>query len=130
MASIHPCELVEEKARSELWLSEPTAKKLGDARVCRFRKTGSKLATSFTVSVEIFDRLGAADIIATITRRLPSIGNHRAVRYTGTAGGCVVSLPVAEKARVDATVIGGDQNLGCEIAERFAAVVEPGLPKG
>lgn len=128
LADVSPCDLADESARTGLGLTGGEEKELGGARVCRFRKDGATLDESYTVSVEIFDDKGVGDIVATDVQQLPKIGGHDAAKYTGTTGGCAVSLAVSEETRVDATAVGGELQQGCVLAQQLATIVEPNLP--
>lgn len=128
LAAVQPCDLADESARSGLGLTGGEEKKFGEARVCVFRKEGATLNESYTVQVEIFENRGFADIVASDVQQLPEIGDHSAVRFTGTTGGCAVSLGVTEESRVDATAVGGDPQQGCTVAQQLATAVEPNLP--
>ncbi|SDS65113.1 DUF3558 family protein [Jiangella sp. DSM 45060] len=128
LAALDPCAMADAAALASLGLTGGEAKELGEARVCRYRLEGATLDESFTVSIELFDGLGAADIVATDVQPLPPVGTHEAVTFTGTTGGCVVSLAVTETSRLDSTAVGGDPALACDHAAALAALAEPALP--
>ncbi|SED59760.1 DUF3558 family protein [Jiangella alba] len=128
LAALDPCAMVDAAGLASLGLTGGEAKEVGDARVCRHRLEGPTLDESFTVSIELFDGLGAADIVATDVQPLPPVGTHEAVTFTGTTGGCVVSLAVTATSRLDATAVGGDPALACDHAAALAALAEPALP--
>lgn len=128
LADVSPCDLADDAALAAMSLTGGEEKEVGEARVCRFRKDGATINESYTVSIEIFDTQGLADIVASDTKQLPKIGAHDAAQYTGTTGGCAVSLAVSEKSRVDATAVGGEPQQGCVLATQLAATVEPNLP--
>ncbi|WP_157987530.1 DUF3558 family protein [Jiangella endophytica] len=128
LAALDPCAMVDAAGAGSLGLTGGEAETLGEARVCRYRFEGPTLNESFTVSVELFETYGPADIVATDVQALAPIGDHEAVTFTGTTGGCVVSLGVSETSRLDATAVGGDPALACEHATQLAALAEPALP--
>ncbi|MFI7676914.1 DUF3558 family protein [Actinophytocola sp. NPDC049390] len=125
---VDPCGLVDQAGLASLGLTGGEEKTLGEARVCRWRHEGATLNESFTVSVELFDSRGLADIVGTNVKQLPKIGGHDATSFIGPTGGCGVSLGVGDSARVDNTAVGGDQQQGCQLAAQLAALVEPKLP--
>jgi hypothetical protein len=127
LADLDPCGLVDQAGLGSLGLTGGEEKTLGEARVCRYRHDGPTLNESFTVSVELFDTLGLADIVGTDVKPL-KVGGHDASSFTGPAGGCGVSIGVGTGSRVDNTAVGGDQQQGCQLAARLAALVEPKLP--
>lgn len=128
LAALDPCAMVDAAGLASLGLTGGEAKELGEARACRYRVEGATLDESFTVSIELFDTYGAADIVATDVQPLPAVGTHEAVTFTGTTGGCVVSLAVTETSRLDSTAVGGDPALACDHAAALAAAAEPALP--
>lgn len=128
LADVDPCGLVDAAGLSALGLTGGEEKTLGEARVCRYRHDGPTLNESFTVSVEVFDSRGLADIVGTNVKQLPKIGSHDASSFIGPTGGCGVSIGVGEESRVDNTAVGGAQQQGCQLAAELAALVEPKLP--
>ena len=128
LADVDPCGLVDAAGLSALGLTGGEEKTLGEARVCRYRHDGATLNESFTVSVEVFDSRGLADIVGTNVKQLPKIGSHDASSFIGPTGGCGVSIGVGEESRVDNTAVGGAQQQGCQLAAELAALVEPKLP--
>lgn len=128
LADVDPCGLVDQAGLGSLGLTGGEEKTLGEARVCRYRHDGPTLNESFTVSVELFDTRGLADIVGTDVKQLPKIGGHDASSFIGPTGSCGVSLGVGEESRVDNTAVGGDQQQGCQLAAQLAALVEPKLP--
>lgn len=129
LADVDPCGLVDQAGLDSLGLTGGEEKEVGGARVCRYRHDGASLDESFTVSVEVFDSNGIADLAEnTNVQQLPKVGAHDAVSFVDAAGVCGVSLGVGEDARVDNTAVGGDQQQGCQLAAQLAALVEPKLP--
>lgn len=129
LADVDPCGLVDQAGLASLGLTGGEGKEIGGARVCRYRHDGASLNESFTVSVEVFDSNGIADLAENTTvQELPKVGAHDAVSFVDEAGVCGVSLGVGEDARVDNTAVGGDQQQGCQLAAQLAALVEPKLP--
>ncbi|HEX4815692.1 MAG TPA: DUF3558 domain-containing protein [Nonomuraea sp.] len=128
VGGLRPCDVLDQSDLAALKLTGGTEKTIGTARVCRYRREGATLKVSFTVSVELFDTYALADLNASSVQRLPRIGDHEAVRFTGVGGSCGVSLGVGDSSRVDNTVVGGDGKLACQIAEQLAKVVERKLP--
>lgn len=129
LADVDPCGLVDQTGLDSLGLTGGEEKEIGGARVCRYRHDGASIDESFTVSVEVFDSNGIADLAEnTDVQQLPKVGAHDAVSFVDAAGVCGVSLGVGEDARVDNTAVGGNQQQGCELAARLAALVEPKLP--
>jgi len=128
LADVDPCGLVDQAALGTIGLTGGEEKTLGEARVCRYRHDGPTLDESFTVSVELFDTRGLADIVGTNVQQLPKIGAHDATSFIGPTGSCGVSLGVGESSRVDNTAVGGNQQQGCTLAAQLAALVEPKLP--
>ncbi|WP_053205388.1 DUF3558 family protein [Jiangella muralis] len=128
LAALDPCAMVDAAGLASLELTGGEAKEVGEARACRYRFEGPTLDESFTVSIELFGGHGAADIVATDVQPLPAVGSHEAVTFTGTTGGCVVSLAVTETSRLDSTAVGGDAALACDHAAALAAAAEPALP--
>lgn len=128
LADIDPCGLVDPAGLSSIGLTGGEGKTLGEARVCRYRHEGATLNESFTVSVEIFETRGLAEIVGTDIKDLPKIGGHDAKSFIAPAGSCGVSLGVGDDSRVDNTAVGGDQQQGCQLAAKLAALVEPELP--
>lgn len=129
LADVDPCGLVDQAGLDSLGLTGGEKKEIGGARVCRWRYDGASLNESFTVSVEVFDSNGLADLAEnTDVQQLPKVGAHDAASFVDAAGVCGVSLGVGEDARVDSTAVGGDQQQGCQLATRLATLVEPKLP--
>jgi hypothetical protein len=129
LADVDPCGLVDQSGLASLGLTGGEEKEIGGARVCRWRHDGATLNESFTVSVEVFDSNGIADLAEnTEVQQLPKVGSHDAVSFVDAAGVCGVSVGVGEDARVDSTAVGGDQQQGCALATRLATLVEPKLP--
>ncbi len=129
LADVDPCGLVDQSGLDSLGLTGGEEKEIGGARVCRWRHDGATLNESFTVSVEVFDSNGLADLAEnTEVQQLPKVGSHDAVSFVDAAGVCGVSVGVGEDARVDSTAVGGDQQQGCALATRLATLVEPKLP--
>lgn len=129
LADVDPCGLVDQAGLDSLGLTGGEEKEVGGARVCRYRHDGATLNESFTVSVEVFDSNGIADLAeSTTVQELPKVGTHEAVSFVDAAGVCGVSLGVGEDARVDSTAVGGVQQQGCQLAAQLAALVEPKLP--
>lgn len=128
LADVEPCEVLDDGDLAALQLTGGEEKDFGGARVCRYRHDGATLNESFTVSVELFDSLGLADINASDIQELPNIGDHEAASSVDPTGGCRVSLGVTEKSRVDNTAVGGDQEVACQFATQLATVVERKLP--
>jgi hypothetical protein len=127
LADVDPCALVPQAALASIGLTGGEPKTIGDARVCRYRHDGATLNESFTVSVEILENLGLADVTGTNIQQLPKIGSHDATSFIDPAGVCVVSIGVSGHSRVDNTAVGGDQQQGCQLAGQLAAAVEPEL---
>jgi hypothetical protein len=129
IADLQPCELVDQAGLSSLGLTGGEEDSVGSARSCRWRHEGATLDDSFTVSIELFDDEGFTDLAEnTQVKELPKVGGHDAVSFVDAAGVCGVSLGVGDSARVDNTAVGGDQQQGCQLAARLAALVEPKLP--
>lgn len=128
LVDVDPCELVPADALQTLGLTGGEAKTLGEARVCRWRHDGATLDESFTVSVEVFDTRGLADIVGTNIQQLPKIGTHDATSSVGPTGGCAISLGVGASSRVDNTAVGGNLQQACQLVAQLAPVVEPELP--
>jgi hypothetical protein len=129
LADVDPCGLVDQAGLDSLGLTGGEEKEIGGARVCRWRHDGASLNESFTVSVEVFDSNGLADLAEnTNVQQLPKVGAHDAVSFVDAAGVCGVSLGVGEDARVDSTAVGGEQQQGCRLATQLATLVEPKLP--
>lgn len=128
LAEVDPCALVPAATLQTLQLTGGEAKKVGAARVCRWRRDGATLNESFTVSVEIFEAQGLADIVGTNVQQLPKIGTHDATSFVGPTGSCAVSLGVGTSSRVDNTAVGGDPQQACQLVAQLAPAVEPELP--
>jgi hypothetical protein len=128
LADVDPCAVVPQATLTGIGLTGGEAKTVGDARVCRYRFEGATLNDAFTVSVEILETIGLADVVGTNVTQLPKIGTHEATSFIDPAGVCVVSLGVSEKSRVDNAAVGGDQQKACQLAGQLAAAVEPELP--
>jgi len=129
LADVDPCGLVDQAGLDSLGLTGGEGKTVGAARVCRWRHDGASLNESFTVSVEVFDSNGLADLAEdTTVKELPKVGAHDAVSFVDAAGVCGVSLGVGEESRVDSTAVGGVEQQGCQLAAQLAALVEPNLP--
>jgi hypothetical protein len=128
-ADIAPCELVGDSDLAGMGLSSGQEKTVGQGtRTCEWRREGPTLNETFTVGVALFERVGLDDIVGTDTQRLPNIGSHEAARYTGTTGGCGVSLGVTSTSRVDSTATGGELEQACQLATELATLIEPKLP--
>lgn len=128
LAEIDPCTLVPGAARAELALTDPQSKELAGVPVCRFRVEGKDLRSSYTVSVELFGDVGLTDIWSPDTERLPGLGSHQAVRFSGPGESCRVALAVTDSSRVDVAAVGGDWWPGCELAIALATFIEPQVP--
>lgn len=128
LADLKPCEVLDDADLAALELTGGEEKDFGGARVCRYRHDGATLNESFTISVELFDSLGLADLNATDIQELPNIGDHEAASSVDPTGGCRVSLGVTETSRIDNTAVGGDQEKACQLATQLATLVERKLP--
>jgi hypothetical protein len=127
--ALDPCALLDSADLAALALTEQEAKTVGQAKVCQWRHEGATLDDTFTMALAVYDNVGLADVVGTDVRQLPDIGNHQAATYTGTTGGCGVSLGITDTSRVDSTATGGnDQQQGCQLATQLATAVEPKLP--
>jgi hypothetical protein len=126
-ADVQPCDVLDQADLTALQLTGGEDKKVGSARVCRYRHEGPTLNETFTVSIELFDTQKLADLNAPDITPLSPIAGHEAVRFTDDTGTCGVSLGVGDS-RVDNTAVGGDQQLGCQFAEQLATTVAPKLP--
>ncbi|MFL6118942.1 DUF3558 domain-containing protein [Actinophytocola sp.] len=127
-ADLQPCGILDQSDLAGLQLTGGEQKEVGSARVCRYRRQGATLNETFTVSIELFDHEGLADLDVPDVQQLPRIGSHDAAKYTDETGTCGVSLGVGDNSRVDSAAVGGDQQLGCQIAQQLATLVEPKLP--
>jgi len=128
VAELQPCGILDQTDLAAMQLTGGEEKKVGGARVCRYQRDGATLNETFTVSVELFDDQGLADLNVPDVEQLPAIGGHDAVRYTDATGTCGVSLGVGDDSRVDSAAVGGDQQQGCQLAEQLATIVERKLP--
>jgi hypothetical protein len=128
-ADLQPCDVLDQADLSALRLTGGEEKKVGSARVCRYQRDGATLNETFTVSVELFDHQSIGDLNAPDITPLDAIGGHEAKKFTDDTGTCGVSLSVG-RSRVDNTAVGGDQQLGCQLAEQLATTVAPKLPEG
>lgn len=128
LADLDPCELLDPADLAALQLTGGEGKTVGGARVCRWQRDGATLNETFTVSAEVFDNQGLGALNAPDVQELPPIGGHDAARFTDATGTCGVSLGVGDSSRVDNTAVGGDQQLGCQLAEQLATIVERKLP--
>jgi hypothetical protein len=128
-ADLQPCDMLDQADLSALQLTGGEEKKVGSARVCRYQRDGATLNETFTVSVELFDHQSMGDLNAPDITPLDAIGGHEAKKFTDDTGTCGVSLGVG-RSRVDNTAVGGDQQLGCQLAEQLATTVAPKLPEG
>jgi hypothetical protein len=129
IADLQPCAVLDDADLTALGLTSGEEKDVGSARVCRYRHDGASLAETFTVSIELFDSLGLADLNASDIQQLPKIGSHDAASFVDPSGGCGVSIGVTDKSRVDNAATGGsNQQLACQLATQLATVVERKLP--
>nr|WP_246401767.1 DUF3558 family protein [Jiangella mangrovi] len=128
LAALDPCALVDAAGLASLGLTGGEPETLGQARVCRYRFEGPTLTESFTVSVEFFGTYGLDDIVAESVDAPAPMGAHESRRFIDITGGCGIGIGVSATSRVDATAVGGDQDLACEHATALAALVEPALP--
>lgn len=128
LAALDPCDLVDPAALASLGLTGGEPETLGQARVCRYRFEGPTLTESFTVSVEFFGTYGLDDIVAESVEAPVTIGGHETRRFIDITGGCGVGIGVGDTSRVDASAVGGEQDLACEHATALATLVEPALP--
>jgi hypothetical protein len=128
LADVDPCELLDATDLAALQLTGGEGKTVGSARVCRWQRDGATLNETFTVSAEVFDNQGLGALNTPDVQELPAIGGHDAAKFTDATGTCGVSLGVGDSSRVDNTAVGGDQQLGCQIAEQLATIVERKLP--
>lgn len=128
LADLKPCEVLDDADLAALELTGGDEERIGEVRICRYRHDGATLNESFTVSVELFDNIGLADLNAKNIQELPNIGDHEAASFFDPTGGCGVSLGVTETSRVDNTAIGGDEELACQFATQLATLVERKLP--
>lgn len=127
-ADLQPCDVLDQADLSTLQLTGGEEKKVGSARVCRYQRDGATLNETFTVSVELFDNQSLGDLNAPDVSPLSPIAGHEAKKFTDDTGTCGVSLAVGES-RVDNTAVGGDQQLGCQLAEQLATTVASKLPE-
>lgn len=128
-AGLQPCELIDAAGLASLGLTEQTAKVLGEARVCQWRREGATIGDSFTASIALFGSRGLAEIVGNDIQTLPDVGSHEAKSFVAPAGSCGVSLGVGADSRVDSLVTGGDDpREACRLAAELAALAEPNLP--
>lgn len=128
LAAIQPCDLLDAAGAAGLQLTGGQELSLGGARVCEYRREGATLNESFTVSVALWDNQGLDALNASNVQELPDLGSHKAVSFVDAAGACGVGIGVGDKSRVDSSAVGGDQELGCQLATQLATIVERKLP--
>ncbi|OLR90844.1 hypothetical protein BJP25_30230 [Actinokineospora bangkokensis] len=129
MDDLDPCELLSSSELSRLGApAQGEAEELAGVRHCDWRVEKSSAAASYTLSVQVLGKVGLADVNGTGKQDI-EVGSHKGVRSTRPSGvACVVSIEVAEKARVDVVVTGGEAASRCGPAEEAAGFVEPRLP--
>jgi len=128
LAAVRPCDLLDATGAASLQLTGGAEIPLGGARVCEYRREGATLNESFTVAVSLWDNQGLDALNASNVQQLPDIGSHKAVSFVDAAGACGVGIGVGDTSRVDSSAVGGDQELGCRLAEQLATIVEQKLP--
>jgi hypothetical protein len=127
-ADLDPCTLIDSADVAALALTDQEEKTVGQSKVCQWRHEGASIDDSYTVALAVFDGVGLADIVGTDIKPLPNIGSHEAATYTGTTGGCGVSLGITDTSRVDSTATGGNQQQACQLATQLATAAERTLP--
>jgi hypothetical protein len=128
LATVQPCDLLDATGVASLQLTGGEELSLGGARVCEYRREGATLNESFTVAVALWDNQGLDALNASGVQQLPDIGSHKAVSFVDAAGSCGVGIGVGDTSRVDSSAVGGDQELGCQLAGQLATIVERKLP--
>ena len=129
VADLKPCDVLQSEDLQALGLTGGEETESNGARACRYRHEGATLNDTLTVSVELFDSVGLADLNTDNIQELPKIGSHEAKSWTDSLGACGVSLGVTDSSRIDNTAIGGEnQQLACQLATQLATAVERRLP--
>ncbi|WP_245614062.1 DUF3558 domain-containing protein [Actinokineospora inagensis] len=129
-AAVRPCELITDSTAAQLGITGAPAKgPIHGVDSCRWRVRKADAGTSYTIDVAYYPKLGLADLVADGQPTPISLGRHKAVQAFGPDGlGCVVSIEVTAKSRVDVSVLGGDPSTLCAPAKNAAQLVEPLLP--
>ncbi|WP_424183395.1 DUF3558 family protein [Actinokineospora sp. G85] len=129
LASMEPCDLLTEADQAEVGISgSGTEKELAGSRFCDWRVRKETASAGYTLSVQIWEDLGLADVQGT-EKQTSTVGSHEAVRALRTGGSaCSISLGVGAKSRVDVVLTGADGTALCAPAATAAALVEPKLP--
>ncbi|WP_197523067.1 DUF3558 family protein [Actinokineospora pegani] len=129
LASLQPCDLLTDADQAEVGVSgSGTEKELAGSRYCDWRVREETASASYTLSVQIWEDLGLADVQGT-GKQTTKVGSHEAVQALRTGGSaCSISLGVGAKSRVDVVLTGADGAALCAPAATAAALVEPKLP--
>lgn len=122
-----PCKLLSSSELQQLQITSP-----GESSTTAGDPTCAWTNDAGGVSATYLAKLGLADVIVTGNIKDTPVGAHKAreMRDSG-GGGCLISLEVTAKSRVDLSAVDahGDQNKACAMGEQFAALIEPKLPK-
>jgi hypothetical protein len=91
--------------------------------------------SGFSVEIDIRDSQGISQLYsaAGFTVKAKTIGKHQGAEARDTGDDtCVVAMVVTNTSRVDvqANTSQADQSTSCQLAEQFAADIEPQLPGG
>lgn len=135
LADVDPCDTILAKEKRTLKLYNERPKKLGDARVCRWRYAGATIEDSFTIGVAIFDDKGIDDLNPLTDPKPITIGSHSGQMggdplSRAQTGDCFVVIPVTDHSLIETQTTGSHRKWAekCEWSTRVMKLVEPRLP--
>ncbi|GAA3988003.1 DUF3558 family protein [Allokutzneria multivorans] len=109
----------------------PTREDIGGSRGCNYTQTGVYASDpSFAISVGIRDSQSAESVNDKGRGKISgNVNGRKAFKVPQSSQDCIFVLALGDSARVDVVIAGQEVERSCTLAEKFADVVEPRLPK-
>jgi hypothetical protein len=124
--SVDPCTLLTGHEIQQLGLVSTGRAVIAGSRNCSWEKPGQ-----YTVGFGVWDNLSLAELspIHRVITNYP-VGSHLGRQVFSYEAGCGVFLQLTPRSLVDAVVVDVVDSRGCPLADQFAKLMEPRLPKG
>ncbi len=109
----------------------PARDDIGGSRACTFNQTKVHASDpSFAVSVGIRDSQSVESVNDKGRGKISgNVNGRKAFKVPQSSQDCMFALALGHSARVDVVIAGQEVERSCGLAEKFAEVVEPRLPK-
>jgi hypothetical protein len=133
LSSIQPCDLLSAIDLSQNQLAKSDSGTGSGARSCSWQNATADNGFGYAIGVDVRDSQGLKDInTAGYIISDDPIGSHPGKQAQDSNGaGCIVAIGVGAFSRVDVVATGSNGAAeSCQLANRFAKLVEPNLPAG